>query len=95
MIRNYLWFDDYIRCRSGKLLPYYTCSRVEHELKDKELVWIHVGYGRMCLYRLWKVDFENFIAENLKIYCRTNDERWDKWLSNPELALQNNNEIES
>lgn len=90
-MRNYVWFDDYIRCRSGKLLPYYSYSQVEQELKDKELAWFHEGYGRMCLYRLWKVDSENFIAENLKIYCRTDYERWREWLSNPELALQNAN----
>ena len=92
---NFVWFDDYIRCRSGKTLPYYDYSIVEREIKDKELVWFHEGYGRMSLYRLWKVDSENFIAEKLRIYCRTNYERWLEYLSNPELALQANNRIES
>lgn len=89
MSRNYVWFDDWIRCRNGKLKPFYDFSIIEHELKDQELAWFHEGYGRMCLYRLWKVDTDNFIAENLEKYCRTSSEHWHDWLENPELALQN------
>lgn len=67
--RQYIWFDCYIRTRNGRK-PYYDYVQVERGLKDKELIWIHEGYGLMVLYRLWKVDDENFIAENTGKFMR-------------------------
>ena len=87
-IRQYIWFDSYIRTRSGRK-PYYDCITEERYLKDKELVWVHEGYGLMVLYRLWKVDDENFVAENTGKSIHTFSNKWEMYRNNPELALAN------
>lgn len=85
-IRQYIWFDSYIRTRNGRK-PYYDWIVEERSLKDKELIWIHEGYGLMVLYRLWKVDDENFIAENTGHSIYTFSKKWEEYSKNPELAL--------
>lgn len=79
-------FDSYLKCRSGRRLPYYDVSYVE-KAEDQELVWFHEGYGLMKLYRLHEVDRENYIAEPTKVSCYTKSDKWDLYKSNPELAL--------
>lgn len=85
-MRQYIWFDCYIRTRNGRK-PYYDWIVEERGLKDKELIWIHEGYGLMVLYRLWKVDDENFIAENTGHSIHTFSNKWEQYSENPELAL--------
>lgn len=89
LIRQYIWFDDWIKTRSGKRKPYYDFVKLERIVKDQELIWFHEGYGRMQLYRVHKVDDENFIAEDLHKGCYTSSDRWDELSENPELALAN------
>ena len=88
VIRQYIWFDSYIRTRSGKRIPYYDRVTEERYLKDQELMWFHEGYGRMVLYRIWKVDDENFVAENTGASCYTSSDNWGLYSENPELALK-------
>lgn len=87
VIRHYIWFDSYIRTRSGRK-PYYDCIVKERYLEDQELMWFHKGYGRMVLYRLWKVDNKNFVAENTGVSSYTSSDNWELYRKNPELALK-------
>lgn len=88
MIRKYVWFDAWIRTKKGKCVPFYDFTTMEREIKDQELVWFHEGYGYMRLYRLHKVDDENYIAELINnCGCYTCSEEWDSWLKNPQLAI--------
>ena len=80
-----VYFDSKLRTRKG-WIPYYDTTEVSNAT-DGELKWFHDGYGLMCLYRLYQVDADNFIAENLHIVCFTSSEEWDSWLKNPTLAL--------
>ena len=83
-----IYFDSMLKCRSGRLKPYWDTTFTNDELKDQELKWFHEGYGLFTLYRLHKVDDENFIAENMHKYMRTTDENWDKYVEHPELLLE-------
>ena len=87
MIRQYIWFDDWIKCRSGKRKPFWQSTTLERIVEDQELIWFHECYGMMNLYRMHKVDDENFIAEDLKVCCSTSSRLWDSWSENPELAI--------
>lgn len=82
----YIWFDDVIRTRSGKRVPSWSFTTTDSAV-DKELKWFHEGYGVNQLYRLHKVDDENFIAESLRKLCFTSNENWEEYLRNPALAL--------
>lgn len=82
----YIWFDDVIHTRSGKCVPSWNFTTTDSAV-DKELKWFHEGYGVNQLYRLHKVDDENFIAENLRKLCFTSNENWEEYLRNPALAL--------
>ena len=80
-----IYFDDTLRTRKGSI-PYYDMTEVSNAT-DGELMWFHVRYGWMRLYRLHQVDTDNFIAEDLHIVCTTSSEKWDSWSENPALAL--------
>ena len=84
-----IYFDSFLKTRKGKVVPFYDRVMVEKDepIKDKTLMWFHESYGYMKLYRLHKVDDENYIAEDTKTSCRTNNENWKKFLENPILAL--------
>lgn len=86
MKRKFIWFDDSVFTK-GCRKPFWDFSVVEREIGDQDLIWIHRGYGRMVLYRLWRVDDENFIAEDLHIGCYTGSPEWNSYFENPELAL--------
>lgn len=88
IIRQYIWFDDWIKCRNGKIKPFWDFTVLEQIVKDKELMWFHERYGRMELYRVHKVDNDNFVAEDLKISCYTSNENWELYSEKPELALE-------
>ena len=88
VIRQYIWFDSYIRTRSGRKPYYDRVVEEERYLKDRELMWFHEGYGRMVLYRIWKIDDENFVAENTGVSSYTSSDNWELYLENPELALK-------
>ena len=88
MIRRYIWFDDKIKTRSGKRVPFWNFTILEQEVKDKELMWFHEAYEMMGLYRVHKVDTENFVAEDLGKWISTSNPDWEKYCDNPELALR-------
>ena len=87
MIRQYIWFDSYIKTRSGKRIPYADFSVLERRVNDQELIWFHESYGLMMLYRVHKVDDENFVAEYMRVSCYTSSDNWERYLDDPELAL--------
>lgn len=82
-----VWFDAKIKVRSGKRVPFWDRTSVESEVKDKDLMWFHEGYGMMGLYRLHIVDKDNAVAEDLHKWCSTESEKWEDLAENPELAL--------
>ena len=89
-------FDSYLKCKSGKIKPYYECSFNVDDLHDQKLVWFHEGYGLMRLYRVHRVEGAdrdeedaNYIAERVGPSCFTRDERWEEAAENPELYLEN------
>jgi hypothetical protein len=83
-----VYFDDTLRTRSGKRIPYYDSTSVSDDnAHDGALVWFHIRYGLMHLYRLHQVDSHNFIAEDLHVVCSTSSEKWRTWGNNPSLAL--------
>ena len=88
MVKNYVWFDALTRNKNGKLVPFRDFTVVNYELKDQELIWMHEGYGRMNLYRVHKIDDENYDAELIN-GCGTYtwSKNWDSWRKNPQLAL--------
>lgn len=87
-MKGNVYFDSYLRCKSGKVIPYYDVTFNVDSIEDQQLVWFHEGYGVMQLYRLHRVDeTADFIAEALKARCRTSDDKWEIYLNNPELAL--------
>ena len=87
MIRQYIWFDSYIKTRSGKRIPYADFSVLERRVNDQELIWFHESYGLMKLYRVHKVDDQNFVAEYTWVSCYTSSDKWERYLDQPELAL--------
>lgn len=84
-----VWFDDFLKCRSGKVVPYYDRASVsDDEIFDKKLIWFHEGYGRMVLYRVHQVDdTDDYIAESMRKSTYTGSDNWKLWSDNPELAL--------
>lgn len=88
LTRITVWFDDWLKTRSGKMVPFYDYTILEEQVEDGSLHWFHEGYGRMVLYRLWKVDDDNFIAEKMGRSCRTTNSDWQKLLAEPWLALE-------
>ena len=62
-------FDSKLRCKSGKVIPYYDTHWYEdpnNKFTDKSDHWFHEGYGYLKKYRLHQVDNTNtFIAEDL------------------------------
>ena len=93
-MKKTLLFDDTLKTRSGKRIPYWHEQRWpsddDSQCVDQSLHWFHEGYGLFQLYRLHQVenDKDYFICEPLKKYCRTNSEKWDLYSSHPELALE-------
>ena len=85
-----IYFDSTLRTRSGRRVPYWDITRTDAKIRDGELRWFHEGYGRMKLYRLWKVDEENFIADSTGVWSHTHDPNWELYSKDPELALQEN-----
>lgn len=86
-MRTIVWFDDTIRGKNGKNIPFWYCTVIETEFKDQDLAWFHERYGWMQLYRLWKVDAENFIAEKIGRKIRKESDEFEEWRKNPESAL--------
>lgn len=88
--KQYIWYDDILKCQNGKRKPYYGWTTVEDDncVTDKQLIWLHEGYGRMGLYRVHYVDDENYIAEDMKISCYTSSNNWKIYSEKPELALE-------
>ena len=89
-------FDSYLKCRSGKIKPYYESSFHVDDLYDKKLVWFHESYGLMKLYRVHRVEGPEtdeydatYIAEAVGPSCFTRDARWNEVAENPELCLEN------
>ena len=95
MKRKLLLFDDTLKCRSGKRIPYYnqqtTGNDDDSDVIDQSLHWFHEGYGSMQLYRLHEADEDDryiyYICEPLHKYCSTSSDNWDAWSRQPELAL--------
>lgn len=85
-VRIYVWFDAKLKTRSG-VKPWYEWTMIEEQLKDRELRWFHECYGYMYLYRLWKVDDENFIAEFMHCTCHKESLLWPLYREKPEAAL--------
>lgn len=93
MKRVFVWFDDWIRTRSGKRIPYWSFTQIEGEdILDGSYHFFHEGYGRMQLYRLWYVDEENgdqnFIAEDMKRWIFTDDPAWPIVREDPKIAYE-------
>ena len=86
-MRTIVWFDDTVRGRNGNIFPFWSFVTLESEIKDQELTWFHERYGWMQLYRLWKVDAENFVAEKIGRKIRKDSDEYKEWRSKPELAL--------
>ena len=82
-----VYFDSTLKCQSGKRIPYYDIGYTDDDTKDQDLRWFHEGYGYFRLYRLLKVDEENFIAEDLYHVMRTDNEKWNLYVEHPELLL--------
>ena len=89
-------FDSYLKCRNGKIKPYYDDVFHVDDLYDQKLVWFHEGYGLMKLYRVHRVEgpetdeyYANYIAEEVGPSCFTRDDRWEEAISDPELYLEN------
>ena len=63
-------FDSRLKCRSGKIIPYYdTCwyDDPNNEFVDQSEHWFHEGYGYFKRYKIHQVDNTNtFIAEPLE-----------------------------
>lgn len=90
MHRYYVHFDVEYRSKKTRKTYYESeCESYEPQTpwKDKSLHWFHEGYGRMILYRLHKVDDENFVAEKTGKSCYTCSEKWQIFSAHPELAL--------
>ena len=90
-----VWFDSYLKCKNGKLKPYYDCSFHVDDLYDQKLVWFHEGYGLMRLYRVHRVEGAekdeedaNYIAEKVGPSCFTGDDRWKEVACDPEKCLE-------
>ena len=64
-MKQIVWFDDEIRTRSGKRVPFYDSTIIEEPIRDQQEMYFHICYGRSKLYRLHKVDEKNYIAEDL------------------------------
>lgn len=95
MKKKILLFDDVLKTKSGKRIPYYkeqtSGSDNDEDITDQSLHWFHEGYGTMQLYRLHKVEdkiYEYYICEPLKKYCSTGSEQWNLFSEHPELALE-------
>ena len=93
MDRKILMFDDRLKCRSGKIIPYCseqtTGNDDDSDIIDQSLHWFHEGYGSFQLYRLHQIDDTNYyICEPLHRFIRTSNERWNDYMDNPELALK-------
>lgn len=69
-----LLFDDILKTRSGKLIPYYHQqpwgNDDESDVVDQAELWFHEGYGLFQKYRLHDVDGINYICEPLKQFKR-------------------------
>lgn len=89
MYRYTIYFDATLRTCRGKHVPFWDTLHIEkeHPAHDKDLVWFHEGYGKMALYRLHKVDEENYIAEKMNKYVSTSNPNCKKLLAHPELVL--------
>ena len=87
-MRTTIWFDDNIYVK-GKTIPFWDFTVIEEAIEDSELRWFHEGYGCMQLYRLWKVDDGNFIAEKMRgCMVFKGSKNFKEWMSNPELAIK-------
>ena len=60
----YIWFDEIYKTQKGKKVPFYTFTTVDHA-EDGAVAWFHERHGLMKLYKIHKVDAENFIAEDM------------------------------
>ena len=80
----YVWIDDVIETRRGRV-PYWTSTKTDYALEDKQLVWIYAGYDTMKLYKVHKVDNDNFIAEDLGKTRSLLANEWNCYLEFPEL----------
>lgn len=80
-------FDDTIYSKL-KHKRYYTVDTrtADYPVYDGKLVWYHISYGTMYLYKLLKVDDHNYIADHVAT-AWTCDPDWDNLLANPELAI--------
>ena len=90
-MRKTLIFDDVLKIRSGKRIPFYKEQSWgmddESGCTDQSLHWFHEGYGSFQLYRLHQVDDVNYICEPLHKYCSTSSDRWEEFTEHPEMAL--------
>lgn len=77
-------FDSMLRCRSGKLVPYWDTVYTD---TVKPLMWFHEGYGTMRLYRLHDVDGKTFIAEYTGVQSWTEDPLYAVYSKFPQLAM--------
>lgn len=88
-MRKYILFDDYLKTRSGKRLPYYDEQTHDEEyageLVDKSLHWFHEGYGTFQLYKIHDVDGVNYIAEPLRKFINKRDDDFEAFIHSPEL----------
>lgn len=84
----FVYFDSILKTRNGKKIPYWESSYLnDNEVADNQLTWFHEGYGLMKLYKLLKVDDNNYIAENMKRSIRTGSPNWPEYSEHPALAL--------
>lgn len=82
-----VFFDSTFKSKNtGKIFYDYDTTTMP-EAHDNELVWVHIHYGRMRLYKLLQVDDSNYIAQDMHKFLWPGDENYEHRLAHPELEI--------